>query len=76
MRIEIDKKIKGRKTQNDCLVQEIERLLITTGGRYSEMFFTWHLNNMWNLLLEVVIQVKNLAKCRAGFTHLAMDGNF
>lgn len=46
------------------------------GGRYSEMFSTWHLNNVWNLLLEDVIQAKNLAKCRAGVIHLTMDGSF
>lgn len=40
------------------------------------MFSTWHLNNWWNFLLEDVIQVKNLAKYRAGFLLLVMDGNF
>lgn len=45
-------------------------------GKYSEIFSTWHLNNLLNFLLEDGIQVKNLAKYRAGFMHLVMDGNF
>lgn len=45
-------------------------------GRYSETFSIWHLNNLWNFLFKDVIQVKNLAKYRARFMHLVMDGNF
>lgn len=45
-------------------------------GRYSEMFSIWHLNNLWNFLFKDVVQVKNLAKYRARFMHLVMNGNF
>lgn len=37
------------------------------------MFSTWHLNNVWNLLLESIIQAKNSGKCRTGFIHLTAD---